>query len=153
MNEIAVSQDHIAPMSQAAIAKVTGLEAVLREHEQVKIFTDHVIHAGMYARTILVPAGVVLTGALMKIATVLIISGEFILYAGDEAVELNGYHVITGQPNRKQAGIARTDTWVTMIFPTDVKTIAEAEEAFTDEVDLLSSRLEGALNNIRITGA
>lgn len=151
-NEITLSNEHIASMSPVAIANVRSLENEILKQEQVKIFTDHVIHAGMYARTIFVPAGVVLTGALMKIATILIISGDFILYAGDQAVELNGYNVLTGNPNRKQAGFAKTDTWVTMVFPTEVKSVAEAEEEFTDDVDLLSSRLDGALNNIRITG-
>ena len=151
MNDLTTS--NINTMSDVALSKVTGLEKALLDHPHVEIFTDHVLHAGMYARTILVPAGVVLTGALMKIATVLIISGEFVLFAGDEAVELNGYHVFTGWPNRKQAGVAKTDTWVTMIFPTDAKTVEEAENQFTDEVDLLSSRKDGALNYVRITGA
>lgn len=152
MNDVALTESNINTMTAFDVAKVTGLEKAILEHPQVDIFTDHVIHAGMYARTIFVPAGVVLTGVLMKLATILIISGRFILYAGDKAVELNGYHVMTGYPNRKQAGVAITDTWVTMIFPTDAKSVKEGEEQFTDEAYNLSSRKDGALNNIKITG-
>lgn len=138
-------------MSEDAINKVRELEKVILSVPQVKIATHHLIHAGMYSRTIMVPAGIVLTGVLMKNATILILSGDFILFAGDEAIALNGYNVIAGSPNRKQAGVARTDTWVTMIFPTDVKTIAEAEGEFTDEADILFSRYDDAENHIRIT--
>lgn len=152
MSNLALSKNHISTMSEVAIDKVRQLEGVILSCPQVKIPTHHLIHAGMYARTIMVPAGIVLTGVLMKIATVLILSGNFVLFAGDEAIELNGYNMLAGSPNRKQAGVARTDTWVTMLFPTDAKTIYEAEEQFTDEADILFSRYEDAENHIRITG-
>ena len=152
MDDPVISANHISTMSEVAIDKVRQLESAVLSVPQVKIATDHLIHAGMYSRTIMVPAGVVLTGSLMKIATILILSGDFLLFAGEKAVELHGYNVLAGSPHRKQAGIAITDTWVTMIFPTDVKTVEEAEAEFTDETDLLFSRYEDALNNVRITG-
>lgn len=152
MSELAISENHISTMSEAAIDKVRQLESLILSCPQVKIETNHLIHAGMYARTIKVPANIVLTGSLMKIATILILSGDFILFAGDEAIKLHGYNLLAGGPNRKQAGVAITDTWVTMIFPTNAKTVEEAEEQFTDETSVLFSRYEGAINNITITG-
>lgn len=152
MSSLALSENHISTMSEVAIDKVRRLEAVILSVPQVKIPTHHLIHAGMYSRTILVPAGNVITGSLMKIATILILSGDFILFAGDEAIELHGYNVLAGGPNRKQAGVARTDTWVTMIFPTSAKTVEEAENEFTDEGHILFSRYEDAENYVKITG-
>lgn len=141
----------IEGMSTTEIDAVRQLENELLKTPQIKIATQHIIHAGMYARTIIVPKGVVLTGALMKIATLLIIQGHFLLFAGDKAIELKGYNIFTGAPNRKQAGVAMTDTYVTMIFPTQVKTVAEAEEEFTDEFAGLFSRYPDAENHVVIT--
>lgn len=152
MSNLALSENHISTMSDVAIEKVRKLEDVILSFPQVKIPTHHLIHAGMYSRTIMVPAGIVLTGSLMKIATILILSGDFILFAGDNAVELHGYNVLAGSSNRKQAGVAKADTWVTMIFPTDAKTVEDCENEFTDEGVVLWSRYEDAENYVRITG-
>lgn len=148
-NDLTVQK--IVSMDMAEIDAVRQLENELLKTPQIKIATQHIIHAGMYARTIVVPKGVVLTGALMKIATLLIIQGDFLLFAGDKAIKLQGYNVFTGAPNRKQAGVALTDTHVTMIFPTQVKTVAEAEEQFTDEFVGLFSRYPDAENHVVIT--
>ncbi len=152
MNEVAISKDHIAAMSPEAIERVRKLEAEILKQPQTKIATHHLLHAGMYSRTIMVPAGIVLTGSLMKIATILIMSGTFAFFSADDPIVLRGYNILAGSPNRKQAGVAITDTWVTMLFPTNAKTVAEAEEEFTDEGHLLFSRYEDAINHIAITG-
>jgi hypothetical protein len=152
MSDLTLSENHISTMSETAIDKVRYLEKFFLSLPQVSMATHHLIHAGMYSRTIMVPAGVALTGALIKIATILIFSGDFILFAGDEAIELNGYNVLAGGPNRKQAGVAKTDTWVTMIFPTSAKTVEEAEKEFTDEFDRLFSRHDDADNSVIVMG-
>ncbi len=141
----------ITPMSEFELNKIRFMENEILKAPQVKIATDHIIHAGVYARTIVVPAGVILTGSLMKIPTLLIINGDFLLFAGDKTIELKGYNIFTGSANRKQIGVAVTDTSVTMIFATKAKTIEEAENAFTNEAHLLFSRYEDAVNNVIIT--
>lgn len=152
MFELTGQQDRILPMSVMAIDNVRQLETYTLQATQTEIPTSHIFHAGVYARTIRIPSGVILTGALIKIATVLIMQGDCIVYIGDEAVERNGYHVFAASANRKQAFIAKTDTYLTMIFPTDVKTISEAEEQFTDEFERLSSRRDDAINHVIVTG-
>jgi hypothetical protein len=130
-------------MSDAAIDKVRQFESQALSMPQIDIPTSHVIHAGMYARTIMIPAGTILTGALIKIATILIINGNVIAYIGSETIEFTGYNVLPASENRKQAFLAKTDTYLTMIFPTDVDNINDAEEQFTDEADMLISRKTG----------
>jgi hypothetical protein len=142
----------IAPMSDCDIEKVRGLEKHLLNFPQVEIPTEHVIHAGLYARTIRIPAGVAATGVLIKTATVLIISGDCTLYVGGGNRRLQGYHVVPAGAGRKQACLAHADTFVTMLFPTDATTVADAEEQFTDETDFLQSRQRDGLNTIHITG-
>lgn len=152
MSDLVVHQDRILPMSDAGIAQVRALEAASLANPQVEIPTHHVIHAGMYARTITVPAGVVLTGALIKRATVLIINGDAVVYRDGEPVEFTGHNVLACSAGRAMAIVARTDTHMTMVFPTTAATVAEAEDQFTDEAARLFSRLPGAVNTITITG-
>jgi hypothetical protein len=78
----------------------------------------------------------------------LIVHGHCIVYIGDQSKELHGYNVLAASAGRKQAFIAVTDTYLTMIFVTDAKTVAEAEDEFTDEAHLLFSRAPDAINHI-----
>jgi hypothetical protein len=148
----AVAERRIDTMSEVTIANVRRLEAFVGQLPQTLIPTSHLIHAGMYSRTIMVPAGVTIVGSLMKIPTLLILSGDFVIYIDNEPIELHGYNVFSGNANRKQAGYAIGDTYVTMVFPTSAKTVEEAEEEFTDETHLLFSRNEDAINHVTITG-
>lgn len=152
MNELSVVQNNIPAMSNMAIGKVRKLESFALCMPQIDIDTSHVIHAGMYARTIMIPAGVMITGALIKIATMLIVQGDVIAYIGDDTIELHGHTVLPASANRKQAFIAQTDTYLTMIFLSDAKSVEEAEEQFTDEADMLISRKDTVGNQVIITG-
>jgi hypothetical protein len=141
----------IATMSGESIDQVRRLESALLSGPQVEITTSHALHAGMYARTVHIPAGVVLTGALIKLATVLIVSGDVSVFIGGETLRLTGYHVIPAGAGRKQAFIAHADTHLTMLFPSQATTVEQAESEFTDESDLLLSR-QDAKPPILITG-
>ena len=136
----ALTTARLPGMDQDAVDRVRQLEAAALALPQVDIPTDHVFHAGMYARTIKIPAGVVLTGARIKIPTILIISGDTLIYGNDGPVRYTDYHVCTGQSGRKQAFCALQDTWLTMLFPTGANTVDAAEKEFTDEYEKLFSR-------------
>lgn len=142
------SPECIPMMSDQAVSNVYKLEEFTKKLPQIAIKTDHVLHDGMYARTIKIPAGVTLTGALIKIATTLIVSGDAIVYMDGEAKRFTGYHVFAARAHRKQAFIAQADTYMTMFFPTDAKTVEAAEEQFTDEAHLLFSRHPDAQNQL-----
>ncbi len=142
----------IPPMSAAAIESVRALEAAALQRPQVEIPTQHALHAGMYARTIRIPAGVLLTGALIKVPTLLMLSGDATVFVGDGAVRLTGYHVLPASAGRKQAFIAHADTDLTMVFPTHARTVEEAEAEFTDEADRLLSRRQQDASVLTITG-
>lgn len=152
MNEIVTASCRIPAMAPAAINKVRQLEAITRELPQVDIATDHVLHGGMYARTICIPAGVVLTGVFIRVPTLLVFNGNATVNAGDEPVTLAGYHVLAASAHRRQAFLAHQDTQLTMVFSTLAKSVEEAEDEFTDEAHLLFSRKPDAINRINITG-
>ena len=151
MNLTLASDIRIAPTSKAAIDSARAVAEFTSELPQINLVTHHVLHAGMYARTIRMPADTVITGALIKIPTVLILSGDATVIS-DETIRLSGYGVIPASAHRKQVFIAHADTDLTMIFPTNAKTVEEAEAEFTDEVDLLISRARGERDVIIITG-
>ncbi|KAF5089788.1 hypothetical protein DSECCO2_25640 [anaerobic digester metagenome] len=131
----------LPPMSAASVEAVRELEnASLELLPQVKINTEHALHAGMYARTIMIPSGIVITGVQIKIPTILIVSGDALFYGDDGTTRLTGYHVTLGAVGRKQAICALADTYLTMMFATSASTVAEAEEEFTDEPERLGSR-------------
>jgi hypothetical protein len=142
MNDIAIARPHIAAMSPATIDKVRQLETMVGAMPQIEIRTDHVFHAGVYARTVLVPAGAVITGVLIKIPTILIVNGDAIVHTEGGPIELHGYHVLQAAAGRKQALVALTDTHLTMIFASDASDPDTAEREFTDEIDNLMSRKE-----------
>ena len=152
MSTLVLSDLNFGQMTHESIHKVQELEKDILQQDQVPIDTHHLIHAGMYARTIMVPAGVVLTGALIKKATTLVISGKVAVWANDQEYDLEGYHVIPASPQRKQAFAAIEDTYVTMIFATDARTVRDAEDEFTDEGDKLMSRRDPSANTIIVTG-
>lgn len=152
MAELAIAEKRIPAMSALAIDKVRQLENITIKFPQVDIPTHHLFHAGVYARTIMIPKGVMLTGALIKRATILIIYGDVAAYIGEETINLSGYNVLPAGANRKQAFVALSDVHMTMLFSTDALNVADAENSFTDEADRLFSRHENARNHVVITG-
>lgn len=145
-----VAQARIPTMSREAIDRVRTLETQVLALPQTEIATHHVIHGGMYARTICIPAGVLLTGAEIKLATLLVINGHVSVATDGQAIELAGYHVLPASKGRKQAFLALADTHVTMIFPSRAQSVEDAEREFTDESDRLFSR--HGENEVVITG-
>jgi hypothetical protein len=144
----------VLPATQPEVLEaICALEKLSLEHcEQVEIPTAHLLHAGMYVRTIEIPPGIVLTGALMKRATALVVCGHAKMLAGAEWVELDGYSVIPACAGRKQVFESIERTWVTMFFPTQANTVEDAEREFTDDADRLLSRRQDA-NEVLITAA
>ncbi len=134
MNELTLSA------TREGKQKIVALEQWLADKPQIPIDTFHTFHAGVYARTIMIPAGVALTGAHITIPTLLIINGHANVTLGEDVVEIAGYQVIPAAANRKTAYHAITDTYITMIFASDAINIEEAENEFTDEADRLMSR-------------
>jgi hypothetical protein len=152
MTDIVTLDGRIPAMAPAAISKVRALEAVLSNAPQRVIDTHHVLHGGQYTRTVMIPANTAVTGALIKVATTLIVAGDCTVYIGDETVHLVGYNILAASAGRKQAFVAHSDTYLTMTFATSAKTIEQAEDEFTDEADLLLSRSDVGQNTITITG-
>lgn len=153
MSSVQIADSGIPAMSARAIDKVRELTEIVKAAPQYALETNHIIHGGMYSRTITMPAGHVLTGSLVKVNTLLIINGHVTAYLGDiGSAEFNGYGVVPASAGRKQAFISHTDTDITMVFATEATSVEEAEAELTDEADMLVSRSDTGSNKVLITG-
>lgn len=162
MNALALPAMVLPATRPEVLDAIYALETISLERcEQLGVATEHLLHAGMYVRTLRIPwneridreGGVVLTGALVKPATVLVICGPTQVLDGDGRwCELDGYNVMAGSAGRKQVFWTRGPVVMTMMFPTTAQTVEQAEAEFTDDCERLSSR-HSEHNTVRITGA
>jgi hypothetical protein len=142
----------LATLTPDALAGLQAVQEKLLSVPQIDVQTDHVIHGGVYTRTITIAPGTVLMGAHILIPTTLIVNGETAVFTGENWIELKGFHVIPAMAGRKQIFVAQEETTISMIFRTDAKTVEEAEKEFTDEAELLMSK-QSTIDTITITGA
>jgi hypothetical protein len=139
------------------LARVDELQDLLADLTQGDLATEHVFHGGMYARTVRLPAGVIVTGTLLRIPTLLIVHGECEMLAGNDTLHVSGYGVLPGSAGRKAVIVTRSPVEMTMIFPhrptsDDVgNMIAAAEATFTDEHEKLLSK-SSVYDSVVITG-
>lgn len=119
--------------------------ATLKKHiatlPQRTIDTTHLIHGGMYSRTILIPAGTILTGVHIKLNNICIMSGDITVTTDAGVIRLTGYHVIPVKAGLSRIGISHADTHWTTLFPTELDDVEQIEDSMSDESEFLSSRL------------
>jgi len=142
----------LVPPSQATLEKLAQAQELILAQPQVPVATEHLLHGGMYSRTIRLIPGVWMIGSLIRLATVLIVQGDCAVIVGDECAELSGYNVIPGCAGRKQLFLTRGPVEMTMIFPTSAATIEDAENEIFAEAGQLASRKDGSQDTITITG-
>lgn len=119
---------------------VRALEATLLAMPQVDMEAQHLVHGRMYARTILIPAGTLLTGALSNMDNICVMHGDITVTTHEGPMRLTGFHVLPARAGYKRAGVTHADTWWTTLIHTDLTDVAAIEDEFTDESGMLGSR-------------
>lgn len=142
----------VPAISNELLAKVREVEAKMLAMPQAQIVTEHLFHAGMYARTVRLAPGMVIDGAMLSRATILVIHGQGAMLINEGWAELDGYYIVPASAGRKQIFVARGAVEITLIYPTTVTTVAEAEQELTDEASALLSRRQQDNNQVTITG-
>ena len=56
MNDLTTIEDYIPAMSAESIAIAQRMTEIVLQAQQTKIATEHLFHAGLYARTIMIYA-------------------------------------------------------------------------------------------------
>ena len=125
---------------------------VLKELPQTPFITEHLLHAGMYTRTVRLPANTAAAAVLIKVPTVLIFVGGARVYSDDEVIIVEGYSVLPGSAGRKIAFVTETEVAMSMMFPTTATTVDEAQRQFTDEHELLVPLSRADEHIVLITG-
>jgi hypothetical protein len=141
MSSSVASATH-APLAECANERVRRLEGELLKLPQVDLKTQTLLHGGMCARTILIPAGAALTGAVTNKANFCVMVGDITVTTDDGMRRLTGFHVIPAGPGFKRAGYAHQDTFWTTVWPTEAACVEDAEDEMTPESNLLQTRLQ-----------
>lgn len=142
----------LVPPTPAMLEQLAKVNELILACPQIELATEHLIHGGMYARTIRLQSDTKMMGSLIRLATILIVHGDCSVLIGEERVELTGYNIIPGCAGRKQLFWTHGPVEMTMIFPTSAKTVEEAEDEIFAEADQLMSRKDGREDQITITG-
>lgn len=128
------------PSTQHPLEAVRGLEAALMQLPQIDLNTKHVVFGKMCARTIYIPAGVALTGALTRCDNICVVSGDIIVTTDEGSKRLSGFNVIPAKAGAKRAGYAIADTYWTTIWFTELTDIRAIEDEMTEESGMLQTR-------------
>lgn len=124
------------------------LEAELLKMPQVELPIDHDFCAGMYARTMHIPAGTVLTGAVHREESFFLVrKGELIVSTDNGPRKLCAGDMSISKIGTKRAGIALTDVDVTTFHanPTNEQEPQALWDLFTipaPSIELLNEYLE-----------
>lgn len=124
-------------------AAVRRLEDALLQMPQIDLHTQQMAHGGMAARTIFIPAGTVLTGAMTNLDNLCVVWGDITVTTEDGPVRLVGFNVLPAKAGAKRAGVAHADTWWVTIHRTDLTDPSDIEDEMTGESDMLQTRRSG----------
>ena len=122
------------------LAKILKLEEALQHFPQMQIPTYGLIHGAMFARTMFIPAGLVLTGAHTKLDNISIIFGDVTATTDEGPKRLTGYHVVPALSGKKRVVITHADTYWTTLIHTTSQDIEEIQFLMTDEVERLQTQ-------------
>lgn len=113
-------------------ARVFAFEREMLKLPQVEIPVEHSFFPGGYARTIRVPAGTEMTGAVHKYPNFnLLVSGELLIIAEDGPKHLIAPAQFWSPPGVKRVGRMLTDVVWTTILATDLTDVEEITAKFT----------------------
>ena len=122
---------------------VRALEDALLTMPQADVGTQMLVHGGMCARTIVIPADAVLTGAATNADNVCVMWGDVSVATDDGVVRLTGFHVLPAHKGIKRVGVSHAVTYWTTIWPTQLTDLKDIEDEMTGESSQLQTRRGG----------
>jgi hypothetical protein len=101
-------------------ARVEALEREIQRLPQADCPVWHFFAPGLYARKMLIPAGVTLTGAVHRTEHLCIVSGDIEVTTDDGVRRItDAQAILTSKPGAKRAGYAHADTFWTTVHATN----------------------------------
>ena len=123
--------------------KIFAAEAFLKEQPQIEIPVQHHFSQGVYARTIIIPAGVILTGDIHKFKQLNILSkGRMQVYTEEGIREVEASFIVVSPPGTKRIAHTLTECVWTTIHGTEETDVEIIRSKFIakDENDYLEFR-------------
>lgn len=124
----------------ATLDDILKLESMILKGPQVDLLTEHALSGGVYARTIHIPAGTVLTGATHKKDHVNVLFGDISVSTDNGMMRLSGYHILPTRAGAKRIGYAHADTVWTTICETQLTDFEAIEDELVEESKMLQTR-------------
>lgn len=159
MGEIVKLHRTVIPaMDVPTIAQVRALETeILKIPQHLRgesaFRTHHLLHGGMYHRTLITPPRTLIVGAIIKRPSVLSTYGDIVIYIGNGTVNVTGYNIVPASAGRRTAVFSLdTEAVYTMAVACECKTVEDAEKWFTDEWMHLGNNRDDNHNFTVITG-
>jgi len=115
---------------------ILELEAKMLEQQQSAIPVEHLVHGGMYARSVKVPAGTLLTGNIYKYDHIEVMASGVLMVTTDDGQSrlLEGYNLMPALTGKKRAAYAIEDTvWITFhaVGEVDIESPDEIQDRLT----------------------
>lgn len=143
----------IMPSSPESCAMINRLAVAMREKlVPTKYVTEHMVHGGIYTRTVRFPPKTLIAAARFIAPTTLIIKGTCDIWSDGDVARVEGYTVIKGSAGRKIALVTVTDVEASMMFRTDLTDVAEIQKQFTDEYMMLAPLENADEHVVLVTG-
>lgn len=141
MSQLPTPADAEAFVSQMPTPdSVRQMETMLLRLPQVDLQTQMLVHGRMSARTIFIPAGTVLTGALTNLDNICVVCGDITVTTDEGTKRITGFHILPAKAGAKRAGVTHADTWWVTIHHTDLIEPEAIEEEMTSEAAMLQTR-------------
>ena len=142
---VKVTYNYSTNLSSPIREKVLHLESILEKIPQINIPINHYFADGVYAREMIIPANVVLTGAVHKTCHLSILSkGKIQVVSNDEVIELSAPATILAKAGSKRAIHAIEESVWTNIHATNETDIDKIVEELTEST---AAELMGGKNN------
>ena len=119
---------------------VQRLEDAMRLMPQLQLKTTHALSGGVYARTVFIPAGTLVTGATHKRDHLAILQGDLTAWTESGMQHFTGQNVLPGKVGAKRAVYAHSDTTWTTVCHTLLTDVLEIEADLVEKPESLQTR-------------
>jgi hypothetical protein len=119
---------------QGNMPEILALEKIILTLEQVECPISHYQIEGVYCRSMFIPAGTVITGAIHNKENISILAqGTIRITNGTESKLISAPYIMVDQPGIKRLGVSETDVTFINVWRTDTTDLDEIEKEIRSE--------------------
>ena len=130
MSDLALQGNTPVILAIEAMMKANFDQEALKEHTD----TEHYRIQGVYARSMFVPAGMMITGKIHNFESIGVLAqGTMRITNGETSVVVSAPYITVDKPGIKRLGYAETDCTFISIHRTDAEEIADIEDELVSD--------------------